>query len=323
MAYELYLRVYQPNIVLPENVSKKYIYIPTSAEFHQVIQILSKSGLLINANSFEWLAITKKYTTNIKPGRYRINRNLNNNELINLLRSSKQTPIKVTFNNLRNKEQFAGKIANQIETDSADLLAYITDTSFLNSNGLTAETVICLFVPNTYEFYWNTSAKQFMERMQKEYETFWNVDRKTKAKKIKLTPFEIVALASIVEKEQSRRIEERPMIAGLYLNRIKQKVKLQSDPTVIFANNDFSIRQVLNKHLKFESPYNTYIYFGLPPGPICIPSINAIDAVLNAEQHEYIFMCAKGDASGLHNFASTNREHNNNRTQYKKNMNFN
>ena len=323
MAYQLYLRVYQPNIVLPENVEEKYIYIPTGADFHQVIQILSESGLLINANSFEWLAITKKYTTNIKPGRYRINRNLNNNELINLLRSGKQTPIKVTFNNLRNKEQFAGKIANQIETDSADLVTYITDTSFLNSNGFTAENVICLFVPNTYELYWNTSAKQFMERMQKEYKTFWNVDRKTKAKKIKLTPFEIIALASIVEKEQSRRIEERPMIAGLYLNRIKQKEKLQSDPTVIFANNDFSIKQVLNKHLKFESPYNTYIYFGLPPGPICIPSINAIDAVLNAEQHNYIFMCAKGDASGLHNFAITNREHNNNRTQYKKNMNFN
>ena len=239
------------------------------------------------------------------------------------LHSDRRLLVKVTFNDLRNKEQFAGTISNQIEADSADLIAYITDTSFLNSNGFTTENIVCLFIPNTYEIYWNTSAKQFVERMQKEYETFWNADRKTRAKEIELTPFEIMTLASIVEKEQSRRIEERPMIAGLYLNRLKKRIKLQSDPTIIFANNDFSIRRVLNKHLKFESPYNTYIYFGLPPGPICIPSRNAIDAVLNAEQHEYIFMCAKGDASGLHNFAITNREHINNRNQYKKNLNFN
>ena len=321
MAYQLYLRVYQPNIVLPENVDEKYIYIPTSAEFHQVIQILSGSGLLINSNSFEWLATTKKYTTNIKPGRYRINRNLNNNELINLLRSGKQTPIQVTFNNLRNKEQFAGKIANQIETDSADLLAFITDTSFLNSNGFTTENVVCLFVPNTYEFYWNTSSKQFVERMQKEYETFWNIDRKTKAKKIKLTPFQIVALASIVEKEQNIKKDERPEIAGLYLNRIKKKMKLESDPTLIFALGDFTIKRVLNKDKKVDSPYNTYIHKGLPPGPICIPSINAVDAVLNASEHEYIFMCAKEDFLGYHNFAKTYIKHMINARKYHKAMN--
>jgi len=321
MAYELYSRVYQPNIVLPENVSKKYIYIPTSAEFHQVVQILSESGLLINANSFEWLATTKKYTTNIKPGRYRINRNLNNNQLINLLRSGRQTPIKVTFNNLRNKEQLAGKVANQIEADSTDLLTYITNTAFLNANGFSKENVICLFVPNTYEFYWNTSAKQFMERMQKEYETFWNADRKTKAKKIKLTPFEIVILASIVEKEQNIKKEERPEIAGLYLNRINKKMKLESDPTLIFALGDFTINRVLNKDKKVDSPYNTYIHKGLPPGPICIPSINAVDAVLNASEHKYIFMCAKEDFSGYHNFAKTYVKHMINARKYHKAMN--
>lgn len=321
MAYQLYLRAYQPNIVLPENGSEKYIYIPTGADFHQVIQILSESGLLINANSFEWLAATKKYTTNIKPGRYRINRNLNNNELINLLRSGKQTPIQVTFNNLRNKEQFAGKIADQIEADSVDLLTFITDTSFLNSNGFTAEDVICLFVPNTYEFYWNTSSEQFVERMKKEYEAFWNVDRKTKAKKIKLTPFQIVALASIVEKEQNIKKDERPEIAGLYLNRIKKKMKLESDPTLIFALGDFTIKRVLNKDKKVDSPYNTYIYKGLPPGPICIPSINAVDAVLNASKHDYIFMCAKEDFSGYHNFAKTYVKHMINARKYHKAMN--
>jgi UPF0755 protein len=321
MAYQLYLRVYQPNIVLLENVSEKYIYIPTGADFHQVIQILSESGLLINANSFEWLAATKKYTTNIKPGRYRINRNLNNNELINLLRSGKQTPIQVTFNNLRNKEQFAGKIADQIEADSVDLLTFITDTSFLNSNGFTTEDVICLFVPNTYEFYWNTSSEQFVERMKKEYEAFWNVDRKTKAKKIKLTPFQIVSLASIVEKEQNIKKDERPEIAGLYLNRIKKKMKLESDPTLIFALGDFTIKRVLNKDKKVDSPYNTYIHKGLPPGPICIPSINSVDAVLNASEHKYIFMCAKEDFSGYHNFAKTYVKHMINARKYHKAMN--
>ncbi len=321
MAYELYLRVYEPNIVLPQNVNEKYIYIPTGADFNKVIQILSESGLLINANSFEWLATTKKYTTNIKPGRYRINRNLNNNELINLLRSGKQIPIQVTFNNLRNKEQFSGKIANQIEADSADLLSFIIDTSFLNSNGFSAENMICLFVPNTYEFYWNTSSEQFVERMQEEYEAFWNVDRKTKAKKIKLTPFQVVALASIVEKEQNIKKDERPEIAGLYLNRIKKKMKLESDPTLIFALGDFTIKRVLNKDKKVDSPYNTYIHKGLPPGPICIPSINAVDAVLNASEHEYIFMCAKEDFSGYHNFAKTYVKHRINARKYHKAMN--
>jgi len=321
MAYELYSRVYQPNIVLPVNVGEKYIYIPTGAEFNQVIQILSETGLLINANSFEWLATTKKYTTNIRPGRYRINSNLNNNELINLLRSGKQTPIQVTFNNLRNKEQFAGKIAYQIEADSVDLLTYITDTSFLNSNGFSAENMICLFVPNTYEFYWNTSSKQFVERMQKEYEAFWNADRKAKAKKIKLTPFQVVALASIVEKEQNIKKDERPEIAGLYLNRINKKMKLESDPTLIFALGDFTINRVLNKDKKVDSPYNTYIHKGLPPGPICIPSINSIDAVLNASEHKYIFMCAKEDFSGYHNFAKSYRKHLRNARKYQKALN--
>ena len=321
MAYELYSRVYQPNIVLPVNVGEKYIYIPTGAEFNQVIQILSETGLLINANSFEWLATTKKYTTNIKPGRYRINSNLNNNELINLLRFGKQTPIQVTFNNLRNKEQFAGKIAYQIEADSVDLLTYITDTSFLNSNGFSAENMICLFVPNTYEFYWNTSSKQFVERMQEEYEAFWNADRKAKAKKIKLTPFQVVALASIVEKEQNIKKDERPEIAGLYLNRINKKMKLESDPTLIFALGDFTINRVLNKDKKVDSPYNTYIHKGLPPGPICIPSINSIDAVLNARNHDYIFMCAKEDFSGYHNFAKSYRKHLRNARKYQKALN--
>lgn len=308
-AYELFLRVYQPNISFSRDVSEKYIYIPTDADFIDVVTILSENGLLINANSFEWLAKQKKYNTNIKPGRYKINRDLNNNELINLLRSGRQTPVKVRFNNLRTKEQLAGKIAIQIEADSVSILDYITDIMFQKKLGLNDDNLVCIFLPNTYEFYWNTSAEEFVDRMLKEYSVFWNSKRKEKAEYINLSSYEVSILASIVEKEQSIRIDERKKIAGLYLNRLRRGMRLESDPTLIFALGDFSIKRVLNKDKKVDSPYNTYMYLGLPPGPICIPSISAIDAVLNAESHDFIFMCAKEDFSGYHNFSKTYVKH--------------
>ena len=320
MVYELYSRVYQLNIVLPDN-AEKYIYIPSNSEFTDVVKILLENGLLINANSFEWLAKQKKYDTNIKAGRYRINRALNNNDLVNLLRSGKQTPIKVTFNNLRNKEQLAGKIASQIEADSLSILKHITDTTFLNKLKLNTDNVACLFIPNTYEFYWNTSVEGFVNRMVKEYSDFWNLSRKKKAAKIKLNYYQVAVLASIVEKEQSIKRDERPEIAGLYLNRLKKRMKLESDPTLIFALDDFTIKRVLNKDKKVESPFNTYKNKGLPPGPICIPSINAIDAVLNASEHNYIFMCAKEDFTGYHNFAKTYAKHLLNARKYQKALN--
>ena len=308
MVYELYSRVYQPNIVLTDN-TEKFIYIPSNSEFPDVVKVLIENGLLINANSFEWLAKQKKYDTNIKSGRYRINRVLNNNDLINLLRSGKQTPIKVTFNNLRNKEQLAGRIASQIEADSLSIINYITDSIFLNKLKLNSENVACLFIPNTYEFYWNTSVEGFVNRMIKEYSNFWNSSRSKKASVIKLNYYQVSVLASIVEKEQSIKKDERPEIAGLYLNRLKKGMKLESDPTLIFALGDFTIKRVLNKDKKVKSPYNTYKNKGLPPGPICIPSIDAIDAVLNASEHNYIFMCAKEDFTGNHNFARTYAKH--------------
>jgi len=320
MVYELYSRVYQPNVVLPDN-TEKYIYIPSNSEFSDVVKILIENGLLINANSFEWLAKEKKYDTNIKAGRYKINRVLNNNDLVNLLRSGRQSPIKVTFNNLRNKEQLAGKIASQIEADSLSIISYITDTTFLNKLELNTENVACLFIPNTYEFYWNTSVEDFVNRMIKEYSDFWNSSRKKKAAEIKLNYYQVAVLASIVEKEQSIKRDERPEIAGLYLNRLKKRMKLESDPTLIFALGDFTIKRVLNKDKKVKSSYNTYKNKGLPPGPICIPSINAIDAVLNASKHKYIFMCAKEDFSGYHNFAKTYAKHLINARKYQKALN--
>ncbi len=321
MGYELYSRVYNTNIFFTEDAKEKYIYIPTSSDFTKVVDILSENGLLINTNSFEWLAKQKKYINNIKPGRYKIDRALNNNELINLLRSGRQKPIKVTFNNLRTKEQLAGKISSQIEADSLTILHYISDTLFQQKLSLSDDNVASIFIPNTYEFYWNTSADQFVKRMLKEFQKFWNDDRKAKANKIKLNYYEVATLASIVEKEQNIKRDERPIIAGLYLNRLKKNMKLESDPTLIFALDNFTIKRVLNKDKKVDSPFNTYKHKGLPPGPICIPSINSIDAVLNASNHKYIFMCAKEDFSGYHNFAKTYAKHLINARKYQKALN--
>ena len=321
LVYELYSRVYHPNIAFINESVEQYVFIPTDSDFSEVVSILSKNGLLINVNSFKWLAKKKKYDTNIKPGRYKIERDLNNNDLINLLRSGRQTPVKVTFNNLRTKEELAAMIATQIEADSLSIIEYISDVMFQKKLSLTAENVACIFLPNTYEFYWNTSAEQFINRMLKEYSFFWNSKRKEKAEEINLNYYEVAILASIVEKEQNIKKDERPVIAGLYLNRIKKGMKLESDPTLIFALGDFSINRVLNKDKKVSSPYNTYMYKGLPPGPICIPSINAIDAVLNASSHSFIFMCAKEDFSGYHNFASNYAKHLINARKYQKALN--
>ena len=307
-----------------QNGEKIYIEILKNSTIDVVIKKLNKHGNLGADWSFKLLSKLKKYDNNIKPGNYQLEGPYNNNDLINLLRQRKDHTFKLIIpENIRKYEDVFSLIEDSIGFADSSMTLYIKNSDFLTDNKLTLEKLPGIFIPNTYEFYSNISVSQFFERMIVEYEKFWNSERAAKCDSINLSQIEVITLASIIEEEQDRRIEERPMIAGLYLNRIKQQIKLQSDPTVIFANNDFSIRRVLNKHLRFESPYNTYIYFGLPPGPICIPSINAIDAVLNAEQHEYIFMCAKGDASGLHNFAITNREHNNNRAQYKKNMNFN
>ena len=319
LAHRLYSYAYQPNITLNKK-SEQFIYIPTNSKFSDIIRILSDKGLLIDKNSFEWVAEKKNYKYNIKAGRYFINRELNNNELINLLRSGMQVPVKVTFNNLRTKQQLAGKIASQIEADSLAIMQNLSDTTFLIETGLNPNNLNCLFIPNTYELYWNTSSKQFVDRMQKEYDKFWNNERLKKAAKIGLTKFEVSTLASIVEMESYKK-DERPIIAQLYLNRLKKGMKLQSDPTIIFAIGDFTIRRVLTKDLRIDSPYNTYLHKGLPPGPICIPSINAIDAVLNATKNEYLFMCAKEDFSGYHNFAKTSKEHSKNAKKYRRALN--
>ena len=307
--YELYSRIFQPNIIYSNAHDERYIYIPSNSSFSEVITILSKHGMLININSFEWLAKQKKYHTQIKSGKYKIDRALNNNELIDLLRSGRQSPVNISFNNLRTIEQLASKVSFQIEADSISILNHMLDSVFLKKKDFNKENVACIFLPNTYQFFWDTSAEEFVERMLKEYNYFWNSKRNNQAKNINLSNTEISILASIVEKEQTIKADERSTIAGLYLNRLKKNMKLESDPTLIFALGDFSIKRVLNKDKKVNSLYNTYKYIGLPPGPICLPSINSIDAVLNAESNDFIFMCAKEDFSGYHNFSRTYVKH--------------
>jgi UPF0755 protein len=318
-AYVYYIKIFKPNVSLNYQ-EEAYIYIPSGADFEDVLQLLNDSGFISNASSFRWVAEQKKYTKRIKPGRYLIKNGLSNNNLVNLLRSGSQEPVKVVFNNLRTKEEFASKIAQQLELDSLELLSAMNENSFLYSVELNDYNVTSLFIPNTYEFYWNTSVETFLSRMAAEHHHFWNDSRKAKAKKLNLTQSQVSTLASIVQKETIKR-DEQNVVAGLYINRLEKNMKLQSDPTVIFALGDFTIKRVLNKDLKFKSPYNTYLNKGLPPGPICIPSIGAIDAVLNPQSHDYIFMCAKEDFSGYHNFAKNGVQHTINARKYRKALN--
>jgi UPF0755 protein len=320
-AYDLYKKILKINTSFGDDIKEQYINIQSNDDFSDVIALLENKNLLVDINSFKWVSEKKNYINNIKAGRYFINKNMNNNDLVNLLRSGKQSPVKVTFNNIRTLGEVSSKLSEFLEADSNEIHRSFIDPNFLKKNNFNTNNIISIFIPNTYEFYWNTSAEKLRKRMLKEYNSFWNRTRRNKAAKIKLTYAEVSALASIVEKEQNIKKDERPMIAGLYLNRINQNMKLESDPTLIFALKDFSINRVLNKDKKVNSPYNTYKYKGLPPGPICIPSINSIDAVLNASDHDYIFMCAKEDFSGYHNFATNYRQHLVNARKYQRILN--
>jgi UPF0755 protein len=270
--------------------------------------------------TFEAVAKRKKYLDNIKPGKYILIKGMNNNDIVNSLRSN-NIPVNVSFNNQENLSKLAGRISGQIEADSTSLLEAFTDPGFLQDNGLSLDTGLTIFIPNSYEFFWNTSAIEFRDRMLKEYERFWNNDRLKKTELLKLTPTQVISLASIVQKETAK-VEERPRVAGLYLNRLKSNMLLQADPTVIYAlkrelgNYDTVIKRVLYKDLELNSPYNTYKYSGIPPGPITMPDISSIDAVLNPEKHDYLYMVANVEDFGYHKFANSLAQHNRNKVQY-------
>ncbi|UBM62978.1 endolytic transglycosylase MltG [Candidatus Sulfidibacterium hydrothermale] len=312
--YFLYKVIEGPNVWTP-NDKPVSIYVPTGANFQQLKNILYEKGLVIHRKNFEWWAKKKKLPELVKPGRYILVNGMSNNQLVDMLRAGKQVPVNVTFNNVRDIYQLAGKVGHQIEADSAQIVNYLTDSSNLRQIGADSIPVLTFFIPNTYRFYWNTTAKAFVDRMIREYHKFWNPTRMAKAKAIGLTPTQVIILASIVEKETNKN-DEKPKIASVYINRLRDGWRLQADPTVIYALGNPKIHRVLNIHKKVKSPYNTYLHRGLPPGPICVPSIASIDAVLNYDKTHYLYFCAKSDMSGYHVFSETNRQHQKNAKKY-------
>ena len=269
--------------------------------------------------TFLWVAAKKNFSKP-KSGRYIIKEGMSNNDLVNLLRSGNQTPIKVSFNNQDTLEKLAGRIAQQIEADSSSLMKAFLDSTFLAKNNFNKKSVLGMYIPNSYELYWNTSAEKFRNKMLKESKRFWSQNRIAKAKNLGLSKNEVLTLASIVQKETAKK-SERPIVAGLYLNRLKKGWPLQADPTVIYTikekkGQDFVVKRVLTKDLEIKSPYNTYLNKGLPPTLIAMPDVSAIDAVLNAKKHNYMYMTASVTNIGYHEFASTLSQHNRNAAKY-------
>lgn len=315
LAYRYYMRFFGPNVT--EN--EEYLYIRTGSTLEDLIINLGENEILRDTANFRWASEKMDYFQ-VKPGKYKLDPGMNNRTLINKLKAGLQEPVQLRFQNIRLRDQFASFIATQIEPDSASIMQRLSQPDTASKYGFTQDNFFVMFIPNTYEMYWNINPDQFFGRMHDEYQRFWNEERKDKAKAINLTPIQVSILASIV-KGEAMHTDEMPKIAGLYLNRLRKGILLQADPTVIYATNDFTIRRVLNRHLRTESPYNTYIYKGLPPGPIMMPSIAAIDAVLNFQQHNYIYMCAKDDFSGYHNFATNVSEHLVNARKFQKALN--
>lgn len=300
------------------NNKEAHVYISSNATIDDVVEELEP--LLKDTESFYTIANQKKYSSNIKAGHFIITKGMTNNDIVNTLRS-RNIPINIKFNNQERLEDLAGHISNRIEADSISLLNAMSDPKFLKEVGLNNENALSLYIPNTYEFYWNSSAETFRDRMKTEYERFWNESRIQKAKNLNLSKEQVMALAAIVQKETAK-VDERPRVAGVYMNRLKVGMLLQADPTVIYAlkreSGDFNqiIKRVLYADLKLDSPYNTYKYAGVPPGPIAMPDISSIDAVLNPEQHNYYYFVADVTNFGYHKFAKNLAQHNVNKAEY-------
>ena len=313
-SFYIYQILYSPNIQVGKE--ERIVLIPKDADFKYIQELFFDEDIAQDPVSFSFIARLMKYDRSIKPGRYKLPANSSNVEAIRLLRSGEQEPLNITFNNIRLKEDLAQKITKNIEVDSATFLKalnnFVVEESEWND-----ENILCLFVPNTYQVYWTITAEDLIERMEYEHSNFWNESRIAKAAELGLEVNEVCALASIVQAE-TKIIEESPTIAGLYLNRIRRNMYLQADPTLVYAAGDFTIKRVLNEHKEIDSPYNTYMYKGLPPGPINLPEIWALNAVLEDRQHRFLYMCAKEDFSGYHNFATNLREHNANAARYQR-----
>jgi UPF0755 protein len=293
------------------------LYIHKNASYQTVLDSLRKHKAINDEMAFGFLTKKMKYREHIKAGRYEIPPNSSNRAIVTKLRSGDQDPVRLTFNNVRIKEELVEKIGKKLLIDKNEVLQMLNDEEVCAKYGFNKETIMCMFLPDTYDIFWDVSAEDFFDRMHKEYKKFWNADRLEDAKAINMSPAEVGVMASIVQSETNAK-DEMPRVAGVYVNRIAQNIHLDADPTVKFAVGDFTLRRILNKHLTIDSPYNTYRNAGLPPGPIALPERVAIDAVLGYEKHNYIFFCAKEDFSGHHNFAVTYAEHLKNADIYRK-----
>ena len=319
LSFYFYQAFFSPNTLL-EQEEAYILKIPSNATFQTVSDSLYYAEAIQDVITFSFVAKVLGYQELVKPGLYTIQPRMNNLALVRKLRSGDQTPVRITFNNVRTKEDLAEKITKNLEVQELDFYGLLTDSVYIRKFGFEEETIMSMFVPNTYEVWWNTSAENLFDRMYREYERFWTEERKQKANELGLSQLEVSTLASIVQAE-TQKADERPKVAGVYLNRLRINMPLQADPTLVFAVGDFSIKRVLNVHKEIESPYNTYKYLGLPPGPINLPEISALDAVLNYEDHNYLYFCAKDDFSGYHAFATNLNEHLNNARRYQNALN--
>ena len=308
-----YLKYFSPNVT----ANQEYLFIHTGATYQDVYKTIQDKQIVKDTASFNSAAHGMHYLTRVKAGRYRLHEGMNNLRLVNMLASGALEAVALSFHNLRQKNDFAGFVSKKLEADSVSILRLLDSADFVSKYGFTTDNVYSVFIPNTYQLYWNTSPEKFFKRMYANYEKFWTPERKQKAAAIGLSPVEVSTLASLVDGE-ALHDDEMPTIAGLYLNRLRKGMKLESDPTVIFALNDFTIKRVLSRYLSYNSPYNTYLHTGLPPGPVMMPSVNALNSVLDYKKNDYIYMCAKEDFSGYHNFATNVTDHLANAHKYQK-----
>lgn len=290
------------------NPGKRFLYIPTGSTYQDVKENLLKNKIITSVFWFNKVADYAKYPQKVKAGKYKVSGGMSLYHLVKMLRSGRQAPVNLVITKLRTKEDLAEKISSQFETDSLKVMSFMNNEDSVSQFDVDTNTIMTIVIPNTYTYFWNTSVGNIFKKLYKEEQNFWNAERKEKAKKLGLTPTQVYTLASIVEEETNKE-SDKGNIASVYINRLKKGMKLAADPTVKFALNDFSLKRIYHKHLEFASPYNTYLNTGLPPGPICTPSIKTIDAVLNSPQTDYLFFVARPDFSGYSNFASDYQQH--------------
>lgn len=303
-----YITILSNNTKFDKN--EVYVFVPTGSTYEEVLKIIEPN--VTDLQKFKFVAQIRSYDRNVFPGRFLFKKGMSSFQMITALRHNE--PLKLAFNNQERLEKLVSRLSSQMEVDSIALINSLRDTVFMQKNGFNNETILGMFIPNTYEIKWNISAEKFREKMAKEYTRFWNSERLAKAKALGMTSQQVITLASIVHKE-TVKIDERPRVAGVYLNRLQLEMPLQADPTVIFAvkkeSGDFDqvIKRVRGDMLRLNSPYNTYVHTGLPPGLIAMPDISAIDAVLNPEKHDFIYFCASVERFGYHDFAATYEQH--------------